>query len=86
MTDSPAINRPLDFGSRLLRYRKGKVLMTGSDVAAVQTRLNELGFNAGKADGIFGPQTAAAVNELQKARKLKMDGIVGPETRRALIA
>ena len=84
VTETPEVKQPFDFGSRLLRYRKGAVLMTGNDVAAVQARLKVLGFDAGKVDGIFGPQTAAAVKQFQTDRKIKVDGIVGPETRRAL--
>jgi peptidoglycan hydrolase-like protein with peptidoglycan-binding domain len=52
----------------------------------VQQYLNELGFNAGADDGIFGPQTEAAVIAFQSkafdttGAPLKVDGIVGPLT------
>lgn len=67
----------LDFGTRLLRYRKGHTYMTGNDVAAVQKRLAQLGFAPGKADGIYGPKTAASVVAFQTARKIVADGEVG---------
>lgn len=39
---------------------------TGEKVAQLQSRLLELGLNAGKADGIYGDQTASAVKEAQR--------------------
>ena len=80
----PSDEEPLDYGTRLLRYRSGRAMMTGSDVAAVQNRLIQLGYNPGKADGIYGPNTAAAVKALQKGAKIEVDGIVGNETRKVL--
>ncbi len=74
----------LDFGTRLLWYRKGHAYMTGSDVAAVQKRLAQLGFAPGMADGIYGPKTAASVKVFQAARKVEADGVVGPVTRMVL--
>ena len=59
--------------------------MTGDDVAAVQKRLIYLGFAPGKADGIYGPATAAAVKSFQAARKIEADGVVGPDTRAELM-
>lgn len=52
----------------------------GSDVAAVQQRLQVLGFYKGDIDGIYGNQTRDAVVAFQTARKLTPDGIVGPAT------
>ncbi|NQY58158.1 MAG: L,D-transpeptidase family protein [Ilumatobacteraceae bacterium] len=40
--------------------------MVGSDIQAIQTRLDELGFWPGPADGIFGEQTRAAVWAYEK--------------------
>ena len=74
----------LDYGTRLLRYRSGRTMLTGSDVAAVQTRLAQLGFNPGTADGIYGPKTASAVRRLQTLAGIEVDGIVGNDTRKAL--
>ncbi len=56
----------------------------GDDVAALQERLLELGFNAGRADGVFGPRTERALKGLQKEYGLLADGTCGPATLRAL--
>jgi spore germination protein YaaH len=54
--------------------------MRGSDVAEVQTRLKNWGYNSVSIDGIFGRMTLNAVIQFQTARGLKPDGIVGPIT------
>jgi 3D (Asp-Asp-Asp) domain-containing protein len=56
----------------------------GTEVVQVQQALNAKGFWCGTADGIFGPQTYAAVIRCQKAAGIGVDGIVGPITRQAL--
>lgn len=56
----------------------------GDDVAALQERLLELGFDAGRADGVFGARTAAALRSLQREYGLLADGTCGPATLRAL--
>ncbi|NIA23995.1 MAG: hypothetical protein GWP04_00330 [Gammaproteobacteria bacterium] len=64
-------------GDRLL-YNK-RPMFRGDDVAELQRRLNALGFDAGKVDGIFGPNTVRAVLEFQQNRWLSEDGVAGPE-------
>lgn len=61
-------------------------LMTGNDVKDVQTALQRHGFYKGyRLDGVFGQHTRDAVLAFQQHMKLKgQDGIVGPETRKAL--
>ncbi|HEY3428593.1 MAG TPA: peptidoglycan-binding protein, partial [Acidimicrobiia bacterium] len=51
----------------------------GEDVAELQGRLSQLGFDPGKVDGIFGLETEQAVLEFQRNRVLTEDGIAGPE-------
>jgi N-acetylmuramoyl-L-alanine amidase len=60
-------------------------MMRGDDVAALQSRLTEMGFNCGRVDGIFGEMTEAAVKEFQKSVGVKVDGKCGPATIIALL-
>jgi N-acetylmuramoyl-L-alanine amidase len=69
-------------GDRMLYVRHP--MLRGDDVAELQRRLNMLGFDAGKEDGIFGPDTAAALEEFQRNAGLGGDGIFGPDTADAL--
>lgn len=56
----------------------------GDEVRSLQSSLNEKGFSAGGADGIFGPRTLSAVLSFQKHEGLWVDGLVGPRTKTAL--
>ena len=73
------------------RWRLGDRLLSlatrpfvGDDVAALQERLLELGFDAGRADGVFGARTERALRGLQREYGLVPDGTCGPATLRAL--
>lgn len=57
---------------------------TGQYVIILQKKLKEHGFDPGPIDGIFGAKTLAAVKAFQKAKRLIVDGIVGPQTWAAL--
>lgn len=67
---------------RLLRVTQP--LMRGTLVKKVQQALLAAGFNPGKTDGVYGPQTAHAVRDFQNTRDLVADGEVGPPTLKAL--
>lgn len=69
-------------GERLL-YERAPMLR-GDDVARLQSLLGELGFDAGKVDGFFGPETTRAILEFQRNAGLPTDGVCGPDTLRAL--
>jgi hypothetical protein len=56
----------------------------GDDVRLVQSALQVQGFLTGDVDGIFGRATQMAVFGFQRAKKIGVDGEVGPETRTAL--
>jgi len=77
-TPNPSTTPSINITSTLRRGSKG------SEVKALQQYLNQLGYNCGTPDGIFGTKTEAAVKAFQKAKGLTADGIVGPKTRAAL--
>jgi N-acetylmuramoyl-L-alanine amidase len=69
-------------GDRLLW--QSRRMLRGDDVRDLQHRLNQLGFDAGPEDGIFGPLLRAAVEEFQRNVGVDVDGVAGPETVGAL--
>ena len=84
----PETYRALDearwqLGDRVLSHRVSNPIV-GDDVAELQHRLQELGFDAGRADGIFGTRTEFAVREFQRNVGLASDGTCGPSTLKAL--
>ncbi len=58
---------------------------SGDAVTTLQTKLNELGYNCGEADGVFGQNTLNAVKAFQTAKGLTADGVVGEQTWGALL-
>ncbi len=71
-------------GDRTLSYNPAKPVR-GDDVAALQSRLIDMGFNIGRVDGIFGPLTESAVIDFQKSAGVKVDGKCGPSTVMAMM-
>jgi len=69
-------------GDRMLYVRRTQ--MRGDDIAELQRRLNALGFDAGRVDGIFGPRSAQALEGFQRSAGLFPDGSCGPSTVAAL--
>ena len=64
-----------ELGDRLIYHRVP--MMRGDDVATLQARLNSLGFDTGKVDGVFGPDTLTGLLDFQHNRQLAEDGISG---------
>ncbi len=52
-------------------------MLRGEDVAELQRAMGSLGFNPGKVDGIFGPDTKTAVELFQRNSGLVVDAIFG---------
>lgn len=70
-------------GDRVLSFSPGR-LTAGDDVAELQQRLNSLGFDAGRVDGVFGPDSDHALREFQRNVGVDTDGTCGPAVWRAL--
>jgi len=58
--------------------------LAGEDVRALQERLLEMGYDVGRADGIYGGRTARALAQFQREVGLAPDGSCGPQTLSAL--
>jgi N-acetylmuramoyl-L-alanine amidase len=84
----PQTYRALDearwrLGDRVLSYAVSR-LQRGDDVASLQQRLLDMGFDTGRVDGIFGRDTDKALKEFQRNVGLVPDGTCGPATFKAL--
>src|SRR3954469_19284007 len=77
VASAPPANRAIAPGVPAELLKMGS---TGPEVARVQTAL------AITPDGIFGPQTDAAVRAFQSRSGLKADGVVGPSTWHAVFS
>lgn len=62
-------------------YQQGN---RGTTVKTIQRKLKNWGYYNGAVDGIFGSQTKTAVKYFQRKNGLKVDGIVGNQTLKAL--
>ncbi len=64
-----------------------KVSLTSkTTIKEVQKRLNNLGYDCGKADGIIGKKTKAAIKAFEKDNDLKADGLLDKTTYDLLMA
>lgn len=81
-TWSALVESGFELGDRLLYLRRP--MLRGDDVADLQRRLNALGFDAGREDGILGDDTHRALVEFQRDGGLVADAICGTVTIAAL--
>jgi N-acetylmuramoyl-L-alanine amidase len=70
-------------GDRILTYAPAR-LIAGDDVAGLQQRLLDMGFDCGRVDGLFGADTEQALREFQRNVGIRADGTCGPATFKAL--
>jgi peptidoglycan hydrolase-like protein with peptidoglycan-binding domain len=76
------VDSTFTLGDRMLYLRLPH--LHGKDVRELQEALNTLGFSCGAVDAIFGAFSEHAVREFQRNSGQPDDGIVGPDTVRAL--
>jgi N-acetylmuramoyl-L-alanine amidase len=81
-TWSALVESGYSLGDRLLYLRRP--MLRGDDVVDLQRRLNALGFDAGREDGILGDDTHRALTEFQRDSGLAADAICGGVTIAAL--
>ncbi|WP_078556040.1 peptidoglycan-binding protein [Alkalihalobacterium alkalicellulosilyticum] len=74
-TNNVTLKQPTAQQSTILRNGS-----KGAQVSKLQTDLKELGFYKNSITGNFGGVTEVAVRDFQRSQKLKVDGIVGPQT------
>ncbi len=71
------------FGARTLFHAIPEPLV-GEDVRVLQERLLEMGYDVGRADGVYGARTARSLGQFQREVGLAADGSCGPQTMKAL--
>lgn len=83
-TEEPAQPDACPYSEPTQLLQKGS---TGDGVRWVQWQLSHVqGFEDVKVDSIFGAITDQRVRQVQTAAGIKVDGIVGPDTRKALVS
>jgi peptidoglycan hydrolase-like protein with peptidoglycan-binding domain len=82
-TWSALVDASFSLGDRMLYLRLPH--FHGHDVTVLQQALNALGFTCGEVDGIFGAFTERALREFQRNAGVSTDGIVGPNSVRAVV-
>jgi N-acetylmuramoyl-L-alanine amidase len=71
-------------GDRVLIHSPS-ALLVGDDVADLQRQLMELGYHLTRVDHVFGRATEEALRSFQHECGLRVDGVCGPATLRALM-
>jgi peptidoglycan hydrolase-like protein with peptidoglycan-binding domain len=88
---SRAVSTDITYVSEVERPAPATVVTRSSVTSAsmtkkdVQTALKRAGYYDGAIDGKIGPKTRKAITDFQADNKLKVDGIVGSQTRAALL-
>lgn len=77
-TWSTLVEASWSLGDRLLFLASPH--LRGDDVVELQNLLTRLGFDCGRIDGIYGPDTTSAVAEFQSNSGLLVDGACGRDT------
>lgn len=77
-TWSALVEAGYGLGDRLLYHRSP--MLRGDDVIELQRQLSTLGFDAGRVDGILGPETESALKDFQRNAGINSDGVCGRDT------
>lgn len=80
-TSTPAAAAPAPVPAPTTTLKPGS---SGPQVKRLQRALAQLGYSPGRVDGGYGPATANAVGQFQRANGLQPDGVLGPKTLQAL--
>lgn len=80
---TPASSGTTSSGNLSRTLKLTNPFMKGEDVKQVQQKLSQNGISV-DVDGIYGPDTKAAVQDFQRKNGLEVDGVVGPQTWAAL--
>jgi len=78
------MNRSSNFNKIDSNRRVGHSNMNQDLVKEVQEKLNDRNFTTGKADGIYGPRTSAAIRDYQRSENLQVTGRLNQETLQAM--
>lgn len=84
---APSNCAPPESGSLDALFARKEFLRRGDEGQAVrqlQRFLAAAGYNPGSADGVLGPLTESSLKAFQRSRGITPDGVVGPQTRRAV--
>ena len=92
MWQAEATERALDAGGRTARrsdMRKDAGVRdsqsaSSDEVRQAQKKLNDLGYQTGQPDGVFGPRTQEALRNFQKAKNIEATGRLDEKTTSAL--
>ena len=68
-------------GNYTVRNKTQGTYMSGTGVKAIQWALDDMGYNVGSIDGIYGYATHFAVQAFQSDEGIQVDGDFGPDTR-----
>jgi len=85
MAATPALAKTHHHKHHVTHHARHPVKASGSTIIRVaQNHLANLGYYHGAIDGKMGPQTKAAIKNFQREHGLKVDGVLGSHTNRAL--
>jgi hypothetical protein len=65
-------------------YVERRYVVRHNVVVDVQAQLNRRGYNAGRVDGVMGPQTSSAIAQFQRDRGLRVTGDINEAVLRSL--